>query len=1258
MESEPKKPKIVIKKSTKPVKIAPKSDDTKSHDTVSSLSSVVDKSTISTEVESIYRKMEQHEHVLEKPGMYIGDVNQEEYHLPIIKHEINPETNESSPTIIYADFKMSPGFYKCFDELAVNMYDHFKRQQKLIQEGKNSITGTNLTPVTTMKITVNADYSIEFFNDGDGIHIVYMDKFKMYPPELIFGSLLTSTNYDNNTKREWGGTNGLGAKLANIYSTKFILETVDKDRELKFYQEFSNNMYTRSEPKITSYKQKPYTKITWYPDYSRFSMDLSNPLTDEMKGLIERRAYDFAGVTDKIKVFFNDKQLVCKNFQTYCEMYFEDPEDERIYEENEDWQIIAAPNKQTDTFFHVSFVNGIFTNKGGHHITYICDQIVNKLSELLKKKRKLDVKPQYIKNNLMLFINAKKIINPTFSSQSKEELTTTKSKFGSTIEISDKFIEKLSKTQLVDAVEAFTKMKEGQLLEKTDGKMKKRINIPKYSGAHKAGTKDSKDCTIIFTEGDSAKTMAISGISVVGRDHYGVYPLRGKIVNVREEGVRKMVDSVIFNNIKQIIGLQMGVNYKEEYEKTGKWPLRYGRLLLMTDQDTDGSHIKGLMINIFDYFWPELFELGFVCCLATPIVKMTKGTGKNPQTICFYTLSDFETWRETNQIKGWNVKYLKGLGSSNSEDAKTYFRTPKIVQFIPEKLISDTTEEPVIVETPVEVTEEDKSVISAISKGTKGSKTKATMKKLGGVIKRNKIDLAFNKKRADDRKEWLKIYDRKRVPNYNEKEMPLDKFIDDELIHFAVADIKRSIPDIRDGLKESHRKVLYSTFKRNLVSEFIKVSQLAGYVSEHSAYHHGEVSLEGTIKGMAQTFVGANNLNLLQPDGQFGTRLEGGDDGAQTRYIFTRLNKLTRLVFRQADDKMCTYLDDDGFPIEPVCYYPIIPMILVNGSKGIGTGYSTNIWMHNPIDIINHLKLKMDNMETPFLKPWFRGFRGDVITMGLGDYVTKGKWVKLNDTTIRITELPIEVWTGSYIEFLNSSLIEKDNPKGFIKDFIDNSTESSVCIDIKFDEDTLYDLMMDHDKDGNQKLETVLKLIKKISSSNMVLFDTDGKIKKYATVNDIIDEWYEVRLGVYEKRRQKELDVLKKEFELISWKVKFILSIVENKLEIRNKKKMEIEKDLEENGFPKLSKNSDEPSYDYLLKMDLYKLTHEEIEKLKKEQNDKEIEVGKLEGMEAKEIWRIELDELLNAYRTDLSDFEKEYYSLEEKKKIVIKKTK
>jgi len=988
-------------------------------------------------------------------------------------------------------------------------------------------------------------------------------------------------------------------------------------------------------------------------------MDPTNPLSEDMKGLIERRAYDFAGVADKIKVYFNDKHLVCKNFQSYCEMYFDDPEDERIFEENEHWQVLAAPNKLTDSFFHVSFVNGIFTNLGGHHVSYICDQIKNKLCELLKKKKKLDVKPQYIQNNLMLFINAKKIINPSFRSQSKEELDTTKSKFGSTMEISDKFIEKLSKTQLVDAVEAFTKMKEGQLLEKSDGKMKKRINIPKYSGAHKAGTKESKDCTIIFTEGDSAKTMAISGISVVGRDTYGVYPLRGKIVNVREEGVRKMVDSVIFNNIKQIIGLQMGVNYKEEYERTGKWPLRYGRLLLMTDQDTDGSHIKGLMINIFDYFWPELFDLGFVCCLATPIVKMTKGNGKNPQTICFYTLSDYETWRETNDMKGWTVKYLKGLGSSNSEDAKTYFRTPKIVQFIPEKLVSETSkEEPALIETPIEPTEDDKSVISKLSKSTKSSKSKLLMKSLGGVIKRNKIDLAFNKKRADDRKEWLKTFDRKRVTNYNEKEMALDKFIDNELIHYAVDNVARSIPHIMDGLKPSQRKVLYSSFKRNLTTGFIKVSQLAGYVSEHSAYHHGEVSLESTIKSMAQTYVGANNLNVLQPDGQFGTRLEGGDDGAQTRYIFTRLNKLTRMVYKQADDSMCNYLDDDGFPIEPVCYYPIIPMILVNGSKGIGTGYATNIWMHNPIDIINYLKLKMDGKETPFLKPWFRGFRGEVITMGVGDYVTKGKWVKLNDTTIRVTELPIEVWTGSYIEFLSGCLIDKENPKGFIKDYIDNSTESTVCIDIKFDEDTLYDLMMDYDKEGNMKLESALKLIKKITSSNMVLFDKDERIKKYNNVNDIIDEWYDVRLEIYEKRRQKELDVLKKELEIISWKVKFILSIVEGKLEIRNKKKNDIEIELETLGFPKLGKTTDGNSYDYLLKMDLYKLTHEEIEKLKKEQNDKETEVSKLEGMSSIDIWKFELDELQESYRNDLSEFEKEYFSLEEKKKVVIKKGK
>ena len=375
--------------------------------------------------------MEHAEHIYKKPDTYVGSCEKEDSESFIF-------SQGEEQSIQKKNIKLTPGFYKCFDELLVNAHDHKKRMDKEIKDKK-----TGHYPVTTIKVEINSDNSISFFNDGDGILIEFMEDHKMYPPELIFGSLLTSTNYDDNEKREWGGRNGYGAKLANIFSERFEVETVCHINSKKFKQVFHSNMTKRENPKITSYKNKPYTKITWLPDYKRFSMD---GLNEDMKSLIKKRVYDIAGVTDKdTKVYFDNKLIDVRQFEKYVDLYIGSKNDKkRVFEENNGWQIVAT-SSDDDVFEQVSFVNGINTPRGGTHVEYIADQIKTKMTEFLKKKKKLDVKPQIVKNQLRVFVNAFKIINPMFDGQTKETLKTPRSKFGSTIDISDKFIQALAK---------------------------------------------------------------------------------------------------------------------------------------------------------------------------------------------------------------------------------------------------------------------------------------------------------------------------------------------------------------------------------------------------------------------------------------------------------------------------------------------------------------------------------------------------------------------------------------------------------------------------------------------------------------------------------------------------------------------------------------------------------------------------------------------------------------------------------------------
>ena len=1175
----------------------------------------------------IYTKMEHAEHILKKPDTYLGSAEPE--NIKTFLHD-----NEGNK-MIEKEIDLTPGFYKCFDELLVNAHDHKKRMQKVANDGNQHYMVNNI------RVNINDDNSITFYNDGDGILVEYMEEHKMYPPTLIFGSLLSGTNFDDNEAREWGGRNGYGAKLANIFSMKFIVETVCHVNKKKFYQEFTNNMQDKTEPVITSAKIKPYTKITWYPDFKRFNM---TGLNDDIKALMCKRVYDIAGVTDKdTKIYLNDSLIQVKTFEKYVDMYIGDKsETSRVFEEGVGWQVVATCSDD-DIFQQVSFVNGINTSRGGTHTDYISDQIKTKLADYLKKKKKIDIKPQIIKNQLKIFVNASKIVNPVFDSQTKETLKTPKAKFGTTFDISDKFITQLVKTDIFAKIQAQAAYKDSQLLSKTDGKKSKRVRVNKLSDANKAGTPDSKKCTIIFTEGDSAKTMAISGLAEVGRDHYGVYPLRGKILNVRDAPTNQVMNCAVLNDIKQIIGLQVNTDYIKQYEKTGVWPLRYGQIMIMTDQDHDGSHIKGLMMNIFDSMWPELTKMGFITSMVTPIVKAFKG--KNEKV--FYTLQDYEKWRDSTNAKSWRIKYYKGLGTSSTKEAKEYFKQLKVIKYLPTEVDSETVEDE---SKSSEESKEDDDKTS-IKSATSEKKTSTTYKSICPDL-----DLAFNKKRANDRKAWLLNYEKNKIPNFNKKVISTKDFVDEELIHFSNEDNDRSIPSLIDGFKPSQRKVAFGSFKRKLKTD-VKVAQLAGYISEHAAYHHGEVSLENTIKNMAQDYVSANNINYLEPIGQFGSRLMGGDDAAQSRYIFTKLSSITRLVFKEEDDCLCNYLDDDGFSIEPEFYFPIFPTILANGASGIGTGFSTDIPKFNPVDICDYIKAKIYGKETPTLIPWYRGFTGTIESTSPGSFITRGKFNIINDSTVQITELPIGTWTEKYTEFLDKISVErgKETAKNFVRTFKDDSTETQVNITIKMNPLNINKWGNKFGKDGISELENRLKLTSALGITNMHMFNENGKMQKFKDIDEIIDQWFPFRASIYTKRRDYMLKKLQKELDIIKYKVAFIQEIIDDTIEIKNVKKQKIMDQLTEHKFPKISiKEDQEPSFDYLMSMDLYKLTEEEIDELKKKKEMKQLEFDELSGTSSTDLWVNDIDKFVESYNKSLIQYNRDHSApvLSNKKKL------
>ena len=1177
-------------------------------------------------VETKYKKHELRDHIYEIPDTYVGSVNLTELKTYVF--------DDDSKQMIDRNIKYVPGLYKIYDEVLVNALDQSERLKSEQDKGLK-----NVKHMKTIKIIVDKETgTISIMNDGDGIDI---DKHSAYNnvwiPELIFGELLTSTNYNQEDEKLWGGKNGYGAKLANIFSKEFIVETIDHRRGKIYKQRFYDNMKKRDAAKVSSSSKAPYTKITFTPDYKRFGL---SKLTNDMYDLFRKRAYDACATTNpNVSVYFNGEKLNVKDFEKYADLYIGSKDERpRAFEKcGERWEIIATYS-ETNQFEQVSFVNGINTLRGGKHVDYITNQITKQLADMVKSKKKKDVKLQHLRENLFVIIKSQ-IVNPSFDSQTKETLTTQSSKFGSKCELSNKFIDKLYKSGIVDKAVSLTDFHDQKKAAKTDGKKTSRVLIPKLDDANKAGTKNSSECTLILTEGDSAKSMAIAGLSVIGRDKYGVFPLRGKMMNVKDANIKKISENEEITNIKKIIGLEQGKEYKDVSS------LRYGKIMIMTDQDHDGSHIKGLLFNIFQSIWPSLYKKdGFITSMLTPIIKVRhQSTNEVKQ---FYSLTDFDKWKESvgNNMKYWKIKYYKGLGTSTPEEAKDYFRNMMITNYVYNGKTSD-----------------------------------------------DSIDLAFNKKRADDRKKWLMKYNKEDVLDYTVSDIPYETFVNKDLIHFSNRDLERSIPSLMDGFKESNRKIYYGCQKRKLYTKEIKVAQLSGYISEVSAYHHGETSLQQAIIGMAQNYVGSNNINILMPIGQFGTRIKGGSDAASPRYIHTKLSETAKAIFRIEDSAVLNRLDDDGMLIEHEYYVPVVPMILVNGGLGIGTGFSTNIPNHNPTDIIaecrkiisaidkqTKINTKEDLQQVyPVIEktrlskitPWYIGFKGSIYPDKEGTFQSKGVWNWIDDQTIEVTELPLGIWTEDYKDFL-ITLIQNNSP--ILKDFENHYTDKNVKFILK-----LYPNVR---KAIEPVLETEFKLVsnKNLNMNNIHLYNEEGTIEKFKDASHIIKEWSKVRLLKYYERKKHQLKVMNNKYTMLSAKVKFIQDIVNGKLKVMNRKNKDLEEDLKQKGYPMLSEKVDVDdekeenreemkddgkievlNYNYLTRMPIQQLTYEKKLSLEKEAEKLNMMIDDLKKKQIHSIWEEELNEVEKAWNIHLKDMKELYEEdLEEisKKKVLKKK--
>ena len=985
-----------------------------------------------------YRKLTILQHLLQRPETYVGAMEL----APVNMHLVDLGLTEVT---------ISRAILKVLQEITSNAYDNISR-------GGTTRIDVEIFP---------EGFSVK--NNGAPIPIVLHEEHGVTIPELVFGHFLTGDNYDDEETRERGGRNGYGAKITNAFSKHFEVEVVDDNVKKKIRLHFKDNMGSMTK-KITSCSNKSYTKVTAHIDFERFGLQQATPLIVKAW---ERTVYDLAATTpSNVSIYLNKAKLKVKGYKDYCKMW-----GECLYFNIGD-NVQLAVYKEMPDVRPPSFVNGVECNKGTH-IQQWAGPLTKKLSEIVSGALKTKVSPAKMAKHVCICGNFT-IPNPKFASQTKDVCTTNKREFVGW-EWPKSALQKCAK-MLQDAALLSA---EGEVRKTLKQKVTRRVNIPKLDDARYAGHPQKwKDCSLILTEGDSAKGFAVSGFNVVGRHFWGAFPLRGKFINVKSSALVKTMKNAEVKAIQKILGLEL------DKPPTS---LRYGRVVIMADQDDDGSHIIALLLNFFSHYkaWRPLLENGFLQIFRTPLIKAKSGRLVKK----FYDMESYNQWKTTEDVSSWKVKYYKGLGTSTAAEAQEAFRdlSKHLVPIIP---------------------------------GPDGDKY---------------MELAFSKS-TDERKKFLKS---ELVPNASPSNFA--EFSHGRLLEFYNANNYRTLPHVMDGLKPTMRKILYAllTSKTN---DDRKVAALAAYVTEKMEYHHGEASLANTIIGMAQTFTGANNINYLVPEGSFGTRSMGGKDAASPRYIYTRLADITKKLFPAVDFEILQQQEVEGRQVEPVFLAPVLPMLIIQGGLGIGVGWSCDFPPHDPVEVCDVVRRWIrsedkENFDFTLPAPKWKGFTGTVERNGK-KLITYGNLEAVKKNEFLVTELPVRVWTNDFREWISA--------QPFVKRVIEESTLEDVRVRIITEEpievERMRQLCMEGSKKprgDDKKKERKIKDSTLKSTMNVLLhcYDSGGKLKAYASEEEILKEWCEQRAKMYVLRKVLLLSKIEADIYTVQRKLYYVKTI-------------------------------------------------------------------------------------------------------------------
>lgn len=1228
--------------------------------------------------ESDYQDHTHHSHIFAAPDTYIGSSSKEkrdEYILDLENLKIVPQKIE-----------LPEGILRLVLEALSNVSDNADSSRRFgtnpgdIKMFMDSKTLTIRSGGEPMPITVKHNKSTK-----DKI-VTLVDH--------VFGTLLTSSNYDPNVIRMGNGKNGYGIKLVNIFSTKFKVKVGNNKLGQEHVSIWENNMQDLIKSKTTPgfilskttpcefvqkneetgedetivqkwswipnpngepYRGENYVEVSWDLDFERFGYQ---EYPEEAFGLFARYLIDF-GFTCKLPVSFNGQNFDTRDIKNYAKLFFNEDECKNSithYQWNNPTNQLPeslenlTPKERAkkiakcesvdvipvielcifdtpDNARCYSYVNGLMTIEGGVHVTEAYDAIFHQILEKINnpgKKNKKNVKSSEkkikltmrdLKPHVSMIINCR-LPDTQYDSQSKKKLTSPKPR----ITISEQTINSISKWSLIERLEAELDAKKFKQLTKGDSKKKGKFFLDKGENANEAGTKTSSECTIYFTEGDSASAYAKKRIDKLpgGRDKNGYLPLGGKVLNVANVKIEKILENKVLKIIRGVLNLKEGVDYSlEENIKT----LNYGHIISNVDADSDGSHINALLLNFFHQRFPAILERGMFGYLMVPVIKIIK---KDKVLHRFYSTQEFDQWLEENPNHGFDptkdFKYYKGLATSTDDDIEDDLKTAATIICV----YDDDAEET--------------------------------------------IDLNFNKKRANDRKRNINnLRNKTRINDIqviSRKDLLSSRYISNilntDLIDYDLDTFFRAIPGMKDGLKKSQRQALYYILDRwnygKSDKKEAKVADIASGAKELTQYHHGNASLEETIKGMAQDFIGSNNMNFFAQYGQFGTRGQLGEDCGSSRYILSKHEWWIKYAYSKELISLVEKHNVDGQEAEPIWIPCDLPMHIVNGIKGVATGYSTFIPPHNPLHIIDWIFSKFDGNAPTKLIPWFKDFKGEVSVYnrykiqkdeeneeepeeeqnpdslenvysalsknGKGlSLKTEGTFeeIRSNDTTIDlvITEIPIGISTEKYYKFIEKLVLEKKAKECKNNSIHETKGKNPKKGEIKI---TVKGLVKETQKGTEISIKKQLKLTKSFGLTNMYLIDDKGFPIYFNNVEEVMEVYYKNMIKIYKKLIKNKIEVATDELNKLEYHFKLISLINNGSIQIVNVTKKMLSEQMEKYNIP----------IEYIKNIKAWDTTSECIDETSnKIEKQKEL-IEEIKLTKPEELWREKLVVLKN----------------------------